>query len=72
MPERLAPQRRSIRPRADDTLETVAAREFPDAPLADTVEKLKAWNPHLGFGRRAYQYLLVSDLVYVEPPPDLG
>ena len=67
MPRPLSPTRRSCRPQPNDTLETLAARELPELPVDEAVALLKEWNPHLGFGRRNFQYLLVSDLVFVEP-----
>ncbi len=70
MADPLAPLRRSVRPQAQDTLETLAQRELPDQPLESAVESLRAWNPHLGFGRRNYQYLLVSDIIYLDAPPE--
>lgn len=65
----LAPVRRSCRPQSDDTLERIAARELPATPLEEAIALLRSWNPHLGFGRRNYQYVLVSDVIFLEPAP---
>ncbi len=65
----LPPVRRVARPREGDTFETLANRELPDLGADEAVALLEAWNPHLG---RAFfptgRPLLVSDLVYLEPP----
>ena len=59
-----------MRPREGDTLELLAHRELPGLAVDEAVELLAAWNPHLG---RVFfptgRPLLVSDLVYLEPPP---
>lgn len=65
----LPPLRRAARPREGDTFETLAGRELPQLELAEAVRLLVEWNPHLG--RRLLptgRPLLVSDLVYLEPP----
>jgi hypothetical protein len=62
----LPPARRSCRPRAGDTLETIAARELPGVPRETAVASLREWNPHLGGLRRNFQYVLVSDVVFLE------
>lgn len=66
----LPPIRRAARPREGDTFESLAARELPELESEEAVARLAAWNPHLGrlFGS-AGRPLLVSDLVYLEPPP---
>lgn len=69
MPEKLAPTRRSIRPVAGDTFETVAARELPDLPAEEAVSSLHDWNPHLTRFALAPRALLVSDIIYVERSP---
>ena len=63
--------RRHASPQQGDTLETLAARELPELEPGEAQERLRAWNPHLGFsiGRQA-QALLVSQIVYLEPPLD--
>lgn len=65
-PKPLAPARRSCRPRAGDTLETIAARELSELPTETALASLRAWNPHLGGLRRNFQYVLVSDVVFLE------
>jgi len=66
--EPLAPARKSVRPAPGDSLAAIAARELPGTPAEEALGQLKAWNPHLGFGRRAYSYVLVSDVIFIEPP----
>lgn len=65
----LPPIRRTARPREGDTFESLASRELPELDADEAIELLEAWNPHLG---RAFfptgRPLLVSDLVYLEPP----
>lgn len=66
----LPPLRRTARPREGDTFETLAERELPQLDAAEAARLLTEWNPHLG--RRLLptgRPLLVSDLVYLEPPP---
>ncbi len=65
-PKPLPPARRSCRPLAGDTLETIAARELPELPSEKAIASLRAWNPHLGGLRRNFQYVLVSDVVFLE------
>jgi hypothetical protein len=62
----LDPVRRSIRPEPGDNLESIAARALPGMPTAEATAKLQEWNPHLL--RRQSAYVLVSDIVFVEPP----
>ena len=62
----LPPARRCCRPRAGDTLETIADRELPELPREEAIASLRAWNPHLGGLRRNFQYVLVSDVVFLE------
>lgn len=66
----LPPLRRSVRPREGDTLTSVAERELPQLEPSEAAALLERWNPHLArlfspMGRP----LLVSDIVYLEPPP---
>ena len=65
----LPPRRRSVRPRAGDTLASVAERELPGLDAEQAAELLAQWNPHLS---RTFfpagRPLLASDLVYLEPP----
>ena len=63
----LAPARRSCRPVTGDTLESIAARELPGLPPEEAQSRLREWNPHLAFGRRNFSYVLVSDIVFLEP-----
>ena len=69
----LPPLRRWARPRAGDTLESLARRELPEIAPEEAVKLLGEWNGHLVrlsfvVGRE----LLVSDIVYLEPPPGQG
>lgn len=67
---RLPPLRRTARPRQGDTFESLAQRELPELELEEAVALLAAWNPHLGrLFAPTGRPLLVSDLVYLEPPP---
>ena len=60
-----SPARRFLRPAANDTFEVIAAREFARLPGEEAVADLRAWNPHLALRRGSY--LLVSDVVFIEP-----
>jgi hypothetical protein len=64
----LARQRRFVTPRPDETLEALAARALPDAPLADAMDQIRAWNLHIFAMRKPRGLLLGSDVVFVEPP----
>jgi hypothetical protein len=66
MSAKLSPARKFVRPEQDETLEMIAAKHLPGTPPAEAVQTLTAWNPHL-LVRRG-NYLLVSDVVFVEPP----
>lgn len=70
-PRPLTPLRRQTRPRSDDTLASLAARELPEVDPEEAVELIRSWNPHLGFFRAIPRPLLVSDIVYLEPPPEV-
>lgn len=66
--------RRSIFPDADDTWQTIAARELPDMDEAEAVGNLQSWNLHV-FARRtppdsprAGNPILPSDIIFVEAP----
>jgi hypothetical protein len=72
MPRSLSPTRRWCRPSATETLESIAARELADLPPQDALARLREWNPHLTRLRRNYQYLLVSDVVFLEGLPGEG
>ena len=70
-----SPARRSIFPVADDTRETIAARELADVPTEQAVGQLQSWNMHV-FMRpgaaagspRAGNPILPSDVIFVEAP----
>ena len=64
----LTPQRRFVVPRADETVEALAARAMPETPLETAVEQIKGWNLHIFAMRRPRGLLLGSDVVFVEPP----
>ncbi len=64
----LSRQRRFVTPRADETVEEIAARAMPDEPRDDVVERIKGWNLHIFAMRRPRGLLLGSDVVFVEPP----
>ena len=69
------PVRKSIFPLAEDTWESVAARELPDMPLEAAVGALQSWNLHV-FARPAAPAgsprhgnpILPSDILFIEPP----
>ena len=66
----LPPPRRWARPRAGDTLESLARRELPQLAAEQAVKLLGDWNGHLvRFSFVVGRELLVSDIVYLEPPP---
>jgi hypothetical protein len=68
--------RRSISPGAEDTWQTIAARELPELPLEQAVQTLQSLNLHV-FMRpaapagspRAGNPILPSDVIFLEPPP---
>jgi len=64
----LTTQRRFVVPQPDETVEQLAARAMPDAPLAGAVEKIMSWNLHIFAMRKPRGLLLGSDVVFVEPP----
>ena len=66
--ETLTRQRRFVTPRPEETIEALAARAMPDTPLETAVDRLKSWNLHIFLLRRPPGLLLVSDVVFVEPP----
>jgi len=73
--QKLAPVRRSIFPRADDTWEQIAQRELPDVAAEQAVTQLQSWNLHV-FRRPAAPEtsprhgnpILPSDVIFLEPP----
>ena len=75
MTDTLSPRRRSILPKADDTWESIAAREFPGEDEAATASMLQSWNLHV-FMRpaapegspRAGNPILPSDVIFIEAP----
>lgn len=64
----LSTQRRFVTPQPDETLEALAARALPDAPLQAAIDQIKSWNLHIFLMRRPPGLLLGSDVVFVEPP----
>lgn len=64
----LARQRRFVTPEPDETLEGLAARALPEAPLEAAMERIRGWNLHIFAMRRPRGLLLGSDVVFVEPP----
>ena len=43
----LSRQRKSIYPHGEDTWESIAQREMPDAPLEEAISMLQSWNLHV-------------------------
>jgi hypothetical protein len=64
----LSRQRRFVTPGPEETLEDLAARALPDEPLEEAVERVRGWNLHVFGMRQPRGLLLVSDVVFVEPP----
>jgi hypothetical protein len=64
----LTTQRRFVIPRADESVEEIAARALPDQPQETAVERIKGWNLHIFAMRRPKGLLLGSDVVFIEPP----
>jgi hypothetical protein len=64
----LSRQRRFVTPEAEETLESLASRALPDEPLEAAVERVRGWNLHVFGMRQPRGLLLVSDVVFVEPP----
>lgn len=71
----LSPTRRSIHPQANDTWQSLAARELPGLPVEQAVTSLQSWNLHV-FARRIIDDatgemgnpILPSDILFLEPP----
>ncbi len=71
----LSTQRRCIHPRADDTWQSIAARELGDMPTDEAVQMLQSVNLH-AFMRPAARAgsprqgnpILPSDVIFLEPP----
>lgn len=68
----LSKQRRFVTPRADETVQDLAARALPEEPVEAAVDKIKSWNLHIFAMRRPPGLLLGSDVVFVEPPQRPG
>lgn len=64
----LSRQRRFVSPEPDETLEQLAARALPNAPVEAAAEQIRAWNLHIFGMRKPRGLLLGSDVVFVEPP----
>ena len=64
----LTTQRRFVTPQPDETLEALAARAMPNAPLGAAMEQIRAWNLHIFAMRKPRGLMLGSDVVFVEPP----
>ena len=71
----LSAQRRSIHPEAEDTWQSIAARELKDLPQDQALTALQSWNLHV-FMRpaapadspRAGNPILPSDVIFLEAP----
>jgi hypothetical protein len=62
-------RRRFVHANHGDSVEQVAAREFPEDPTA--AQRLLSWNLHLALRRSpsgAPGRLLGTDIVFIEPP----
>jgi hypothetical protein len=64
----LSPQRRFTTPSPGETLEQLAARALPGEAPETAVDQIRSWNLHIFALRRAPAPMLVSDIVFVEPP----
>lgn len=64
----LSPQRRFLTPAPEETLDALAARALPDAPLAAAMDAIRSWNLHIFALRRPPGLLLGSDVVFIEAP----
>jgi hypothetical protein len=64
----LSRQRRFVTPLAGETLQDLAARALPGAPVAETADRIRSWNLHIFAMRNPPGLLLCSDVVFVEPP----
>ena len=67
--------RKSIFPAAEDTWETIAARELPDLDTVEATGQLQSWNLHVFMrpaapegSARSGNPILPSDIIFVEPP----
>jgi len=64
----LSDQRRFVTPAPDETIEALAIRALPEAPLDAAIDQLKSWNLHIFAMRRPPGLMLGSDVVFIEPP----
>jgi hypothetical protein len=64
----LTRQRRFVTPGPDETIEELARRALPEAPLETAVDQIKSWNLHVFALRRPPGLMLGSDVIFVEPP----
>ena len=64
----LSRQRRFVTPRAEETLEALAARALPEEHAGAAADRIKSWNLHIFALRRPPGLLLGSDVVFVEAP----
>ncbi|HEX7946654.1 MAG TPA: hypothetical protein VF495_18440 [Phenylobacterium sp.] len=64
----LSRQRRFVTPGPDETIEELARRAMPEAPLETAVDQIKSWNLHVFAMRRPPGLMLGSDVIFVEPP----
>jgi hypothetical protein len=64
----LSRQRKFVTPRAEESLEQLAARALPGEDVAEAADKIRSWNLHIFALRRPPGLLLGSDVVFVEPP----
>lgn len=64
----LTTQRRFVTPRAEETVDELAARALPDQPLDSAIDRIKGWNLHIFAMRRPAGLLLGGDVVFIEPP----
>jgi hypothetical protein len=75
----LSTQRKSIYPAAEDTWESVAARELPEIDSEQAMGSLQSWNLHV-FMRpaapddspRAGNPILPGDILFLEAPIKAG
>ena len=75
----LAARRKTIFPLADDTWETIAARELSDQDVEEACGLLQSWNLHVFMrpaapegSSRAGNPILPSDIIFIEPPIAAG
>ncbi len=67
--------RKSIFPEAEDTWDSIAARELNDLPQDQAIANIQSWNLHV-FARRAPEEgspragnpILPSDVIFLEAP----